>query len=96
MNQFIQKLDSRYEKSKKPGSGSTVKRERVSGLPSTSQPPPTLPSWMIDPSYKMPATTTVCISDPTVSVDDQDPTAGKRWCEEFTCVFMCRQMTDNF
>ena len=52
LNQFIQKLDSRYEKSKKPGTNSTVKRERLQGLPSTSQPSPTLPSWMINPDYK--------------------------------------------
>jgi hypothetical protein len=74
MNQFIQKLDNRYEKARKPGTGSTVKRERVNGLPSTSNPPPSLPSWMIDPSYKMQATTTVCISPPPM--DGQDPPTG--------------------
>ena len=74
MNQFIQKLDSRYEKARKPGTGSTVKRERVNGLPSTSNPPPNLPSWMIDPSYKMPATTSVCISPP--SMEGQEPPTG--------------------
>lgn len=31
MNQFVQKLDSRYDKSKKPGTGTTVKRTRVAG-----------------------------------------------------------------
>jgi len=56
LNQFIFKLDNRYDKNKKPGTGSTVKRERVTGLPSTSQPPPSLPAWMIDPNYKLPAT----------------------------------------
>ena len=77
MNQFIQKLDSRYEKTKKPGTGSTVKRERAQGLPSTSSPPASLPSWMVDPSYKStPVTsiTTVCVRES--SLDPQDPTAG--------------------
>lgn len=66
VNQFIIKLDNRYEKTKKPGTGSTVKRERLPGLPSTSSPPTSLPSWMIDPSYKLvPATSmaTVCVTD---------------------------------
>lgn len=72
MNQFILKLDNRYEKTKKPGSGSTVKRERTPGLPSTSS-PPSLPIWMIEPSYKTtsPSTsiTTVCVRDSSL-----DPT----------------------
>ena len=74
MNQFIQKLDSRYEKARKPGTGSTVKRERINGLPSTSHPPPNLPAWMIDPSYKLPATTSVCISPS--ALEAQDPPTG--------------------
>ena len=63
LNQFILKLDNRYDKNKKPGTGSTVKRERVTGLPSTSQPPPSLPAWMIDPNYKLP--TTIMMTDPS-------------------------------
>ena len=86
MNQFIQKLDSRYEKARKPGTGSTVKRERVNGLPSTSNPPPSLPSWMIDPSYKMQATTTVCISLPPM--EGQDPPTG-------TVVTCCSCVSDD-
>ena len=75
MNQFIQKLDSRYDKARKPGTGSTVKRERIDGLPSTSHPPPNLPSWMIDPAYKMPTSTSVCMSPPTL--EPQEPPTGK-------------------
>ena len=74
MNQFIQKLDTRYEKSRKPGTGSTVKRERIGGLPSTSHPPPNLPSWMIDPTYKLPATATVSVSPPPL--EEQESTTG--------------------
>ena len=73
LNQFVLKLDNRYEKNKKPGTGSTVKRERVAGLPSTSQPPPSLPTWMIDPNYKLP--TTVMITDPTTP--DTEGPGGK-------------------
>jgi hypothetical protein len=50
LNQFMQKLDNRYERSLKTTKTSTVKRD----------------SWMIDPSYKRPTplpstTTTVCM-----------------------------------
>ena len=74
MNQFIQKLDNRYEKARKPGTASTVKRDRLAGLPSSTPPPPNLPSWMIDPAYKMPATATVCVSPP--AMDEQEPSTG--------------------
>lgn len=78
MNQFVMKLDNRYDKTKKSGAGSTVKRERSHGLPSTSSPPATLPSWMIDPSYKMtPATsiTTVCVRES--SLDPNQDNSGQ-------------------
>ena len=64
MNQFILKLDNRYEKTKKPGAGSTVKRERVAGEASTTSPLSSLPLWMIDANYKTSTIsdiTTVCI-----------------------------------
>ncbi len=80
MNQFILKLDSRYDKTKKPGSGSTVKRERAQGLPSTSTPPITLPSWMIEPGYKMSPTSpmnTVCVRESSPLDPNQDSSAGE-------------------
>ena len=72
LNQFMHKLDNRYERSLKTTKSSTIKRDRVMGLPSTSHPPLSLPSWMVDPNYKMPApapptSTSVCMessSDP--------------------------------
>ena len=53
LNMFVQKLDSRYERARKPGPGvsANARRERTEGQPSTSPPPPALPSWMIDPDY---------------------------------------------
>lgn len=80
MNQFVMKLDNRCEKTKKSGAGSTVKRERHQGLPSTSSPPASLPSWMIDPSYKItPATsvTTVCVRESSLDDPSQDNSAGQ-------------------
>ena len=79
MNQFILKLDNRYDKTKKPGTGSTVKRERVPGLPSTSSPPSSLPSWMVDPSYKItPASSiaTVCVRESSLD-PNHDTSNGK-------------------
>ena len=79
MNQFVAKLDSRYEKTKKPGTGSTVKRERMPGLPSTSSPPICLPSWMVDPSYKttpFSSITTVCVRESSLD-PTHDPSTGK-------------------
>ena len=80
VNQFISKLDHRHEKTKKSTSASTVKRERVPGLPSTSSPPLSLPSWMIDPSYKathdVSSITTVCIRES--SLDPTNDPAGER------------------
>lgn len=76
INQFILKLDSRYEKTRKPGAGSTVKRERVAGTPSTTPPPISLSSWMIDPSYKISSTSdiaTVCIRESSMD-STQDST----------------------
>ena len=74
----MMKLDSRCERSKKPGQTSTVKRERVPGLPSTTTPPLGLPSWMIDPNYKMPAGASLSMSlDATVSPTDEDPGEGE-------------------
>ena len=75
LNQFVMKLDNRHDKSKKPGAGSTVKRTRVPGLPSTSHPPHNLPTWMIDPSYKIPAPPPGCIDD---SVLDSHPSPSGR------------------
>ena len=73
LNQFMQKLDNRYDRSLKTTKISTVKRDRAVGAPSTSQPPISLPSWMIDPSYKrptpIPTSTTVCM-DPAVDPDN--------------------------
>ena len=66
MNQFIQKLDNRYNKTKKPGAGSTVKRERVGGTPSSTSPFVSLPPWMIDGNYKPVLTSdisSVCIQE---------------------------------
>ena len=69
----MHKLDNRYERSLKTAKSSTVKRDRVMGLTSTSQPPPNLPSWMIDPNYKIPApvptTPSVCM-EPNVDPDN--------------------------
>lgn len=74
LNQFIQKLDNRYDRSLKSTKISTVKRDRVLGVSSTSEPPVTLPNWMIDPSYKrptpIPITTTVCLEPDTVDPDN--------------------------
>lgn len=73
LNQFVQKLDNRYERSLKTTKISTVKRDRMVGAPSTSQPPLSLPNWMIDPSYKrptpIPSTSTVCM-EPAVDPDN--------------------------
>ena len=53
LNMFVQKLDSRYEKARKPGPGvsANARRERIEGQPSTSGPTPGLPAWMIDQDY---------------------------------------------
>ena len=51
---FVQKLDARYERARKPGPGvsANARRERMEGTCSTSGPPPGLPSWMIDTEYQ--------------------------------------------
>lgn len=73
LNQFVHKLDNRYERSLKTTKSSTVKRDRVMGLASASQPPTSLPGWMIDPNYKRPtpltSTPTVCM-EPAVDPDN--------------------------
>lgn len=53
LNMFLHKLDVRYERARKPGPGvsANARRERIEGQPSTSQPPPGLPSWMLDQDY---------------------------------------------
>ena len=50
---FLNKLDVRYERARKPGPGvsANARRERIEGQPSTSQPPVGLPSWMLDQDY---------------------------------------------
>eukprot|EP00731_Ephydatia_muelleri_P012873 Em0007g183a len=67
LNQFLMKLDARYERSKKPGTNSTIKRERIIGMHSTSRPPPALPSWMVNPDFKLPPSS-VCL-DPSEGDD---------------------------
>ena len=54
LNLFIQKLDARYERARKPGPGvsANARRERIEGQASTSTPPSGLPSWMIDADYQ--------------------------------------------
>ena len=80
LNQFVQKLDNRYERSLKTTKSSTVKRDRVLGLASSSQPPQSLPSWMIDPTYKRP---TPLATTPTVCMESTvDP-------ENTSCVCLC-------
>ncbi len=81
MNQFVAKLDSRYEKTKKPSTGSTVKRERVQGVSSSSCPPPTLPSWMVDSSYKSsPSIASVCMRESSLEPMQEHPVeAGKKF-----------------
>ena len=51
LNQFIQKIDGRLEKLRKPGATVNIKRERVEGSASTSRPPYNLPKWMIGPAF---------------------------------------------
>ena len=48
------KLDARYERARRPGPGvsASARRERLDGHISTSQPPPGLPSWMVDSQYR--------------------------------------------
>ena len=79
MNQFIVKLDSRYEKTKKPGAGSTVKRERVAGLPSTSCPPATIPTWMVDASYKSSPSIAACMRESSLEPMSDSVVEGKWW-----------------
>ena len=67
LNQFLMKLDARYERSKKPGTNSTIKRERIIGMHSTSRPPSALPSWMVNPDFKLPPSS-VCL-DPSEGDD---------------------------
>ena len=85
LNQFAQKLDNRYERSLKTTKISTVKRDRVVGVPSSSQPPLSLPSWMIDPSYKRPTptATSVCM-EPT-----DDPDNPSRELPPSVCMCVC-------
>lgn len=54
LNLFVQKLDARYERARKPGPGvsANARRERIEGSASTSGIPPGIPSWMIDPEYQ--------------------------------------------
>ena len=54
LNQFMEKLDSRYERSRKPGPGvsASARRERIEGHQSSSTPPAGLAAWMIDPTYR--------------------------------------------
>jgi len=81
MNQFVVKLDSRYDKTKKPGAVSTVKRERVSGLSSTSSPPTSIPSWMVDPGYKAsPSIAAVCMRESSLEpMQEHSVVDGKGW-----------------
>ena len=89
MNQFVLKLDSRYEKTKKPGTGSTVKRERSQGLPSTSSPPSSLPSWMIDPSYNItPATSVASICIRESSLDPNHDSSNGKWFSTLTTLYL--------
>ena len=50
----MEKLDARYERSRKPGPGvsASARRERVEGHASSSSPPSGLPAWMINPTYR--------------------------------------------
>lgn len=52
LEEYVRTLDARLEKQRKGGSTSGVRRERVDGTPSESQPPPGLPEWLIKPGYK--------------------------------------------
>ena len=49
----MEKLDTRYERSRKPGPGvsASARRERIEGHQSSSTPPSGLAAWMVDPSY---------------------------------------------
>lgn len=50
----MEKLDSRYERSRKPGPGvsASARRERIEGHQSNSTAPAGLAAWMIDPTYR--------------------------------------------
>lgn len=77
----MEKLDARYERSRKPGPGvsASARRERVEGHPSTSGPPAGLPSWMVDPNFQQDAV--MMASDPAVhlvsTASITDSTAGE-------------------
>ena len=92
LNQFVHKLDNRYERSLKTTKSSTVKRDRVLGLPSSSQPPPSLPNWMIDPNYKRPTplatTPTVCMEP---AVDPENTSCACVHVCVCVCVCVCVQ-----
>ena len=78
----MEKLDARYERSRKPGPGvsASARRERLEGHPSTSGPPTGLPAWMVDHAYRQDAVLVPTNPGPmhlvsTTPIDD--PTAGE-------------------
>ncbi|XP_065919235.1 uncharacterized protein [Dysidea avara] len=83
LEEYVRTLDARLDKQRKGGSTSGVRRERVDGTPSESQPPPGLPDWLIKPGYKQMTAHTLAnlMTNPSIV------TSGQEEEEETTTVF---------